>query len=335
MSGKHLVWVLICAVITLAGCASSQKVDLAAIRAAASMSSEQDRQLALSTFARLPEGAIDYKIGPGDVLEIGVFQWELSEETKTLDARVSEEGTVSLPLVGDLGVKGKTVRDVKVMIEKALKAGEYIKAPRVSVVIKEFRSKRVSLVGAVKDPGTYTLRSNVTQLLDVLSLAGGLAETAGQHLYVVRSRSAGEDVGKVITIDLHDLLVAGRLELNVVLSDGDVVSVPLAQKFFVYGYVRNPGAYDLKRRTTVLESIAIAGGLDRPMASPTYCILRRGKDNSEMELDLVEIAEGAEPDHYLLPNDTVEVRQTFLRKVGLMFWEGVRSVFHVGYTLNN
>jgi len=322
----------VCLILFVAGCGGLQKLDEAAMRA--SVSSARDRQLALETLVRLPEQAIDYRIGASDVLEVGIFQWELSEETKTLAVRVSQEGVVSLPLIGDLTVKGKTVREVRVTIEKLLQDGDFIKTPRVSVVIKEFRSKRIAVVGAVKDPGVYTIRENVTRLLDILSLAGGVAETAGQQLYIVRTRAAdGKKEKQVITVDLHDLMVMGDLTLNAVLADGDVVNVPMAQKFFVYGYVNKPGAYDLKRRTTVLEAIALAGGLVRPMASPSYCVLRRG--DREMEIDLGDIADGDEPNYYLQPDDTIEVRSTFLRRVCLTLWDGVRSIVHVGYTLNN
>lgn len=329
---KHLGVLLFCLALLVAGCSGAKKVDEAALLA--SVSSAQDRQLALETLARLSEQAVDYRIGPSDVLEIGVFQWELSEETKTLAVRVSQEGVISLPLVGDLVVKGKTVRDVRVTIEKTLRDGDFIKTPRVSVVIKEFRSKRIAVVGAVKDPGTYTIRQNVTRLLDILSLAGGIAETAGQSLYVVRTSSDdGKGEKHVITIDLHELLKKGDLTFNVVLADGDVVNVPVAEQFFVYGHVQRPGAYDLKRRTTILEAIATAGGLDRPMASPSYCVLRRA--NSETIINLVAVADGDETNYYLRPDDVIEMRSRFMRRVALTLWRGLTSIVHVGWTLNN
>ncbi len=325
---KRFGFVVIGLAVLVVGCSGAAKVDRAA-----SLSTTRDRELALATLARLPEQTVDYQIGASDVLEIGVFQWELSEETKTLAVRVSQEGIISLPLIGDLNVKGKTVREVRAIIEKTLKDGDFIKTPRVSVVIKEFRSKRVAVVGAVKDPGVYTLRRNVARLLDILSLAGGVAETAGRELRVVRTRDVeGRKEKEVITVDLHDLLVLGDLTLNVVLADGDVVHVPLAQKFFVYGYVTRPGAFDLKRRTTVLEAIATAGGLDRPMASPSYCVLRR--KNEEITVNLVKIADGDEDNLYLQPDDVLEVRSTFARRFFLSTWEGVKSIFHVGWTVN-
>jgi len=328
MIGRLCAAAVFCGLLCAGGC-GIETVNQAAVRA--SLSGAGDRQLALETLARLPEEAQDYKIGPSDVLEVGVFQWELSEETKTLAVRVSEEGTISLPLIGDLNVAGKTVQDVRGMIEDALREGDLILNPRVSVVITEFRSKRVAVVGAVRDPGVYTLRQNVTRLLDIVSLAGGLSDTAGQQLHVVRTREGGQEK-QVITVDLYDLLELGDLTLNVVVAHGDVISVPVAPKFFVYGYVAKPGAYDLKRNTTVLEAVATAGGLQSPVAAPSACVLRR--NGGEIPVDLAEIAGGDEPDIYLQAHDVLDVRSTFLRKTFLVIWEGVRSVFHVGYTLN-
>jgi polysaccharide export outer membrane protein len=295
------------------------------------MSGKTDRELAIASLARLPEQFVDYKIGPSDVLEIGVFQWELAEETKTLPARVSQEGTISLPLIGDLEVKEKTVREVRSMIEDKLRAGDFIKNPRVSVVISEFRSKRIAVVGSVRDPGTYTLRTNVTQLVDILSLAGGLADTAGAYLQVVRTRE-GQSEKQTITIDLVDLLEKGDLTLNMVLSDGDVVNVPAAPRFYVHGFVRAPGAFELKRETTVLEAIALAGGLDRPNASPGHAVLRRGDE--DVPLDLDDIAAGKDPNVYLQANDVLEVRQTAVRRTALLVWRTVTGLFHVGYSIN-
>jgi polysaccharide export outer membrane protein len=330
-STSRLAAVALCLAAVCAGCSSAaRRVNEAAVRT--SMSSQKDRQLALATLAQLPDEFVDYRIGPSDVLEIGVFQWELAEETKTLAVRVSQEGTISLPLIGDLEVKDKTVREVRRIIEAKLQAGDFIKNPRVSVVIREFRSKRIAVVGAVRDPGTYTLRTNVARLVDLLSLAGGLTESAGPFLNVIRTRNEEQDK-QVITIDLIDLLEDGDLTLNVVLSDGDLVHVPVAPQFYVYGFVRTPGAYDLKRPTTVLEAIALAGGLVRPSASPGHTVLHRG--DVDIPIDLTRIADGKAPNLFLHADDVIEVRQTALRRTGLLVWQTFTGLFHVGYTINN
>jgi polysaccharide export outer membrane protein len=340
-----------------------------------SFSNDQSRQLAASTQYLLSERAEDYRIGPEDMLEVTIFEWELREETKTVDVRVAESGSISLPVIGDIEVGQKTVAEVKGMIEDRLVGGGFIMAPRVSVNVKEYRSKKVAVVGAVTDPGVYTLRQNVTTLLDILSLAGGLNDRAGNLLYVVRpsvsaqdflphtpgaapaeeqllqaaatgnpgnpsragigGRSAVENHGEVIAVDLYELMEMGNLSLNVVLQTGDIVNVPEAKRFAVIGYVGEPGSFPLKKPTTVLEGIAMAKGLKVPDASPGYCTLRRMTPEGEkiIPLNLQAISDGKAPNLYLQPDDVIEVGQTPGRKAFLGVVDGLRYIFNVGWSL--
>ena len=344
-----------------AGCATvggsaARQVNAAALAPRISYTDDVSRLLAQRSLELLKQRTEDYRVGPEDVLEISIFEWELREETKTSEFRVSEGGVIALPIIGELKVGGKTVEEIKKQIETSLKEGQVLKDPRVAVTIKEFRSKRVAVVGAVSDPGVYTLRQNVTTLLDVLSLAGGVNERAGYVLYVVRTQATGSagvapapeagtmpalrpDAGpqtNVITIDLFELLENGNLALNVVLTNGDVVNVPEAKKFSVVGYVREPGSFPLKKPTTVLEGIAMARGLQEREASPADCILKRYTATGEeiIPLNLEAISAGRRPNLYLMANDVIDVRQTLVRKVGLEVLDFVKSVFNVGYTLN-
>ena len=179
--------VLTSAFLVFAGCASTKKgvLQLQMETKPYSYSDAESRKLALKTFERLPELYEDYRIGPEDVLEISIFEWELREETKSVEVRVSENGLISLPVIGEMTVENHTVNEVQTKIEKRLKEWQIIPNPAVSVVVQQFRSKKVSVVGAVRDPGTYTLRRNVTPLLDILGLAGGVDSRAGQVAYVV------------------------------------------------------------------------------------------------------------------------------------------------------
>ena len=317
----------------------------------ASSTDEVSRLLARDSRALLERRSEDYRVGPEDVLEVTIFEWELREETKTVEVRVAESGVISLPVLGDLPVRGFSVSQIRKMIETWLVDGGFIREPRVSVIVQEFRSKRVAVVGAVVDPGVYTLRQNVTTVLDVLSLAGGVSDRAGYTLYVV---GAGEDMEyavdtarpdpsgapaagdkQVITIDLYELLELGNLSLNAVLSDGAVVNVPEAKRFAVIGFVQAPGSFPLKKPTTVLEGIALAGGLKANEASLRSCVLRRRTAAGEtmLPLDLVAISEGASPNLYLQPDDVVEIRQTLSKKVLLDVADSARYIFNVGYTI--
>lgn len=345
----RLAYLMTAISLALAGCGTTEvrEVNKAAVAAKVSYTDEVSRLLAQKSLAMLKERATDYCVGPEDVLEISIFEWELSEETRTVSVRVAETGVISLPVIGEISVAGVTVEQTKQLLETRLIDDGILKEPRVSVVVREFRSKRVAVVGAVNEPGVYTLRQNVTTLLAALSLAGGATERAGQVLYIIRTKerpgegeaegeAAPESQKQVIAVDLYELLEEGNLELNVVLQDGDVVQVPEATKFYVVGFVQKPGGFPLTRPTTILEGIALAGGLREREASASSCILKRHTREGEVQVgvDLVAISRGEAPNLYLIPNDVMDVRQTFAKKVGLGFFDAFKTIFNVGYTLN-
>lgn len=169
-----------------AGCGTpaGHEVNKAAFEARPSYSDEASRNTVRQTFDRRQERQEDYRVGAGDVLEISIFEWELRGETRTAEFRVAESGIISLPVVGDLDVTDHSVAEVRRRIEDKLSSEGYLKEPRVTVNVVDYRSKRVGVVGAVNDPGVYVLRENATTLLQVLSLAGGVSDRAGQVAYV-------------------------------------------------------------------------------------------------------------------------------------------------------
>ena len=329
----------------LAGCAgdSVREVNIVAMQPRTSYSDESSRALAERTFGKFKSQYEDYRVGPLDVLEISVFEWIARNETHTENVRVAESGVISLPVVGMLPVAQLTVPEIQVLLEKRFAEGGILRNPRVSVAVRDYRSKTVSVVGSVNEPGLYTLRRNVTTLLSVLSLAGGISDQAGQVLFVVR-RSANanpslamrDGASNVIAVDLYELLEKGDLTLNVVLENEDVVYVPRAEEFSVLGFVRRPGRFPLTKPITVLEAIAEAGGLREREASPAACVLKRRTGESEaiIPLDLVAISRGKAPNMYLAPNDVIEVRQTLVKKITMEVFEAAIRVFSIGYSLN-
>lgn len=345
---------IFCIGMMLQGCGTAgvEFVNAAAVTHYISSSNETSRLMAQNSRGLLSHQALDYRVGPEDVLEVTIFEWELREETKTVEVRVAESGIVSLPVLGDLYVEGMSVSKIMETIEKRLVDGEFIREPRVSVIVKEFRSKRVAVVGAVVDPGVYTLRQNVTTALDILSLAGGTSDRAGYLLYVVQ---AGESLSEsessapsgqlldslqagekgIITIDLYELLELGNLALNAGLRDGDVVNVPEAKRFAVIGFVDQPGSFPLKKPTTVLEGVALGGGLRANEASLRACVLRRQTPDGEtlIPLDLEAISNATAPNFYLMPDDVIEIRQTFGKRVFLEVLDGAKYIFNIGYTI--
>jgi polysaccharide export outer membrane protein len=197
--------------------------------------------------------ANDYRIGANDLLEITVF--ELPELNQTV--RVSEDGSVSLMMLGKVAVTGLTAQELEKKLAEILE-GKYLKAAHVTVFIKEFQ--RVSILGAVAKPGMYEL-VGPTNLLQVISQAGGLTAEAMTELYIYRGE--GSDGKETLRVDLNRL-IQGDQSLNVELRPKDVIMVPIDRVLtvFVYGQVKTPGAIQFKqsRRITLLQALSQAGG---------------------------------------------------------------------------
>jgi polysaccharide export outer membrane protein len=259
--------------------------------------------------AQAPRPISGYDIGPKDLLEIKVF--EVPE--LNVELRVSEEGTIDLPLIGSVHVEGLTQDEVAGTL-KTLLESKYVQRASVSVQVMEFRSKPISVIGAVTTPGPLAFSGRWT-LLEAITAAGGLAEKHGNVIYVFRTASNG--LSDQVEIDLNDLMVGGDSRLNIPLFANDLVNVPapVAITVFCLGEVERPGALEFMstERTTVLAAIARAGGLtDR--ASSKILIKRRDKTGEEVEIEVnyKRIIGGKEPDLELMPNDVVVVKRSLL-----------------------
>jgi len=250
-----------------------------------------------------------YALGPEDVIEIHVF--ELDQLNRTL--RVSADGNIDLPLIGAVNVLGKTSNDVAAAVAERLK-NRFVQNPQVSVFIKEFNSKNVSVLGAVTRPATYPL-SGRRNLLQVLAEAGGLTPSASRQLYIFRPSSDGKSVRLVVPLD--ELLVKGEPRWNVWLLPGDVVSVPAepSVSVSVLGAVRSPGIHSIPAAdgATLARAIARAGGLGDRASQSGVTIKRRDASGREtiLKVDLGDILSGKKPDVLLQDGDVIVVKESF------------------------
>ncbi len=192
----------------------------------------------------------EYMIGPGDTLVITSFdQADLSGRFA-----VDGDGTFSFPLVGRLRAADMTVRQFEAELRRQLQEGGYFLNPQVSVTVGRHASQRVVVVGEVRRPGVYPLTGE-TRLIEALAVAGSTTPAASGE--VVIARAGGEVVLRATLRDLE----AGLTGPNVTLESGDTIFVLQAERVFVYGEVRMPGAYPLPESTTVLQALSLAGGL--------------------------------------------------------------------------
>ena len=243
-----------------------------------------------------------------DVLEIVVYQ----EKDLSGLFRVSADGDIAFPLVGNVRVAGLTPPQTQQKLEALLREG-YLKRPQVSVTVKESRSRGVSVLGAVRKPGAYQLWSGRTTLLEVLSMAEGVNLNAGRKsLILVRQDEKGEP--RSITIDLDRLFKEGDTSLNVIVQPNDMIYVTKAETIVVYGEVQKPGTYPVEgREMAVLEVISKAGGFTK-FAAPNRTRLIRVVDGKEKSLQVRvgDIIKGEKTQDVMLqPGDVIIVPQSF------------------------
>ena len=261
---------------------------------------------AIPALAQAPAG--DYRIGPKDLLGITVL--EIPE--LNVERRVDDKGSVALPLLGEINIAGKTAAEAQQQIEDLLRA-KYVNRANVSITIKEFANKPISVVGAVTKPGSLNV-SGRWNVLQAISAAGGLDQSAGRKIFVLRTADNG--LSDVLEIRRDDLMQNATATWNVPIFPGDIVNIPARSviKVFCLGEVKNPGAleFDSDDRVTLLSVVAKAGGLtDR--ASNTILIKRKGADgrDTEMRLNYKSIISGKEPDPALRADDVVVVGESF------------------------
>ena len=224
------------------------------------------------------------KLGAGDTVHITVFQ----QPDMTTDARVTEHGTVQVPLAGSVKVDGMTPSEAAGAIAEALKKGEFLKNPKVTVALTTLRSRQVSVLGLVVRPGLYPLDTADMRVPQVIAAAGGIAPGGNDTVTIIRS-------GKPIPV--------ASLSKDFVLQGGDTVYVDRAPQFYIYGEVVRAGSYAVTDGMNVMQAIALGGGIT-PRGSERRIKLRRtGPDGQVKEYD-------AKPTERVQANDVIYVRES-------------------------
>lgn len=218
-----------------------------------------------------------YVVGPQDQLAIAV--WD--EPDLSGKFTVEADGSFTFPLIGRVQAGGLTLRGVEELVKTRLAAG-YLKNPQVSVAVEQYRSQRIYVVGEVRTPGPYPLTGEMT-LIEALARAGSATPEAGGEVLIVRSKPGempdqpvlpgASEAAEVIRVDLTDLQ-SGIVPRHVALRDHDTVFVPRAALIYVFGQVRTPGGYPLKKGTTILQALSLAGGLSDRGATGRIKVVR-------------------------------------------------------------
>lgn len=257
-----------------------------------------------------------YRIGPGDLLDIRIF----NRPNLSRDAvRVEGNGIIRMPLIeGDIMAACKT--EGELAKEIATRYLKYYRNPQVDVFIKEYHAREVALIGAVNDQGRYQL-SRRMRLLELLTYAKGPSDKAGQTINIVRGSKPelcdkpsepGDDAGGFISLRLNDTL-RGDEKANPFVQAGDIITIPEADEVYVIGNVYSPKPLPLKEPISVSRAIAMAGGPLRDSRTDHVRIVRQQNGTaarSEIYVNLNAIAKKQAEDVMLQANDIVEVQES-------------------------
>jgi polysaccharide biosynthesis/export protein len=224
------------------------------------------------------------KLGPGDTVHITVFQ----QPDMTTDSRVTEAGTIAVALVGSVKVDGLTTAEAAEAITEALKKGEFLKNPKVTVALTTVRSRQVSVLGLVVRPGLYPLEAASVKMPQIIAAAGGIAAGGSETVTVMRA-------GKPLRV--------ASLSKDFELQGGDTVYVDRAPVFYIYGEVVRAGTFTVTDGMNVMQAIAMGGGIT-PRGSESRIKLRRAnKEGKVLEYDV-------SPTERVYPNDVIYVRES-------------------------
>lgn len=261
--------------------------------------------VSLASGAALAQSADDYVIGSQDVLLVHLYDQEELSGQYTVEA----DGTLGFPLIGRVTAGGLTLREFEDELMKRLSDG-YFRDPQVTVAVEHYRSQRVFVMGEVRQPGSVPLTGGMT-LIEALAHAGSTVSTASGEVAIVRAPQGGtpgpvlpeqDAATEIFRASIRDL-ESGVLSQNIELRDGDTIFVSRAETVYVFGEVKNPGAYSVQKHTTVLQALSLAGGVSEHGAMNRIQIVRvEDGDEREVKVKLTDIVR---------PEDTIIVPQRY------------------------
>ena len=240
------------------------------------------------------------RIGHGDLLEMKVF--DVPELTQAL--RIDDNGKTEIALLGSLQLAGLTTGEAQAFIEKKLRDSQFIIDPHVSLLIREYGTQGVSVVGEIKKPGIYPVLGS-RNLLDIIAQAGGITPFAAHKALIQRRDSTQDKIEVSLSNDASEL-VSGNVELR----PGDTIIVPKAGEMYVIGEIEGTGGCVMKNdgRLTLLQAVALAAGVNRTASSGKTRIIRKTPTGfEEAKVDLKRVLAGKTADLALKAEDIVYI----------------------------
>jgi len=249
-----------------------------------------------------PEPEKDYVISANDIVEVTVY----GEPDLSVTARVATDGTMSYPLLGNIRASGFTVRELEKNITDLL-ASDYLISPQVSIFVKEYA--KISILGQVRNPGSYQMKESLT-LTQAVALAGGFDDTADTStVKIIRGKDEKKE-----TLEINIDQVLTKESPDVEIRPNDTIIVEEYGRISIMGQVLRPGVYTLKKGLNVVEAIGLAGGFSS-VANQNGTRIIRVEDGKKkvLHVPVGNIVKGqdASKDITLQAGDTIVVPESF------------------------
>jgi polysaccharide export outer membrane protein len=250
-------------------------------------------------------------IGAGDLVDIDVFD----TPTMTQEVRVTDAGTVPLALIGDVKVAGETPAAAAKIIEQALVDKKIMKNPQVAIKIVDFATQDVSILGQVKNPGSYPI-TTPQPLLKLIAQAGGLTDIADRDIVIERHRNSSERIHYYLANNAERAFADCPT-----INPGDTIIVPRAPLVYIMGDVGRPGGYPINTndsRLTVLQAVAMAGSANKTAVQTHVRLIRKTSDGQEeVQIQLAEMQKGKKPDVVMQADDVLYVPFSWMKNMAL------------------
>lgn len=238
--------------------------------------------------------AEDYKFGTGDVVKITVY----NNPDLSTEAQIAEDGAISFPLIGKTTIGGLSKNAAEAKIAQSLIDGGFLKQAQVNILVSQYKSQQVSVLGEVNKPGKYTIGTAST-LIDLIALAGGVSPKGSQKITLIHTEQ-----GQQIKQDFNlNSLFSSNSEANLPIANNDIVYVHPLPIFYIYGQVQKPGAYPLDSSITIRQAMSIGGGLTIRGTEKGLKVTRKDKDGVSNTL-------AVHPDDVVQEGDVIQVKES-------------------------
>ena len=260
----------------------------------------------LASVSAYADNKLDYLLGAGDSIRVLVFQ----NPELTTDTRVAESGTISFPLVGEINVGGKTIREAEQLIAQSLISGGFVQQPQVNIVLVQVLGNRVAVLGLVNRPGRYPLETFNTHISEIIATAGGVAPNGGNGYVFITGERNGQPYK--YEVDIASLFLNDKKELDVLVRNGDVLYVVPGNSISVLGQVNRPGRIPLESfQMKLTDALALAAGISVSGSDSVVLTGVRDGQPFKKEVNLADhyLANAQNPDEIVQAGDQIYVHR--------------------------